>query len=62
MSFIDISSRSLLFVISLCSVIVPLESSSGSKVSCETPEFLGLYLRERRRQALYFDFSVVISE
>ena len=59
-SFIDISSISLLFFISLYSDVIPREFGSGSNARRETTNFLGLKLRERRRQVCYFAFSFII--
>ena len=58
--FIEIYSGSLIFFVSLCSFMMPLELGSGSNVSLETPNLLGLNLRKRRRWARYFAFSVVV--
>ena len=59
-SFIDISSSSILFFISLCSSVIHFELGSGSSVSCETPDFFDFDLRKRKRRARSFGFSVVI--
>ena len=59
-SSIEIPSISLLFDISLCCSLIPLELCYGSNVSSETPNFLGLELRKRRCWARSFAFSVVI--
>ena len=57
--FIEISSGYLIFFISLFSVIFPLELGSESDMIRDTPYFLGLELRKRRRRACSFDISVV---
>ena len=49
-SFVYISSSYLIFVISLCSAMIPLELGSRSNMSRETPYFLGLELRGGRRR------------
>ena len=59
-SFIEIYSSSLLFFISLCSDLIPLELGYGSNVRCETPEFLGLDLRKKSKRGHSFTFYVII--
>ena len=58
--FINISSSFLLFVISLCSDLIPLKLDSGYNVRHDTPNFLGLGISNCRRRAHYIAFSVVI--
>ena len=59
-SFIEISSDSLLFIISLCSAAITFELGSDYSVINETPKFLGFELRKCKRQAHYFSFYFVI--
>ena len=59
-SFIAIYSSSLLFFIYLFYAVIPLGLGSGSNVSCEPPNFIGLELSKCRCPACYFYFSVVI--
>ena len=60
MYFIEIYSSSLLFFISLCSDVIPLELGYGSNARCETPEFLGLDLRKQSKRGHSFTFYVII--
>ena len=51
----------LLFFISLCSILMPLELGTGSNMSRDIPDFLGLELSDSRCQSSYFSFSVFSS-
>ena len=51
----------LLFFISLCSILMPLELGTGSNMSRETPDFLGLELRKLRHRSRYFYFLPLVA-
>ena len=56
-SFIYISSSSILFVIFLCSAVIPLELVLGSNVSRETPDFPSFELSKCMWQVRSFGFT-----